>query len=442
MNSSITGYAEGYYGRLLSWSERAQILESLEHYRLNCYFYAPKEDPFHRWEWRRPYSEQWRDDFREFCVRAKDHGVRVVAGVAPAIDFDFSHLPEGADFLLLVQKCKALLRDGADTVSLLMDDIDPDCENRLGSFESEGFAHAALANALASALMSVTGVRLYDPWADQAGATSSSSPVQSASLPSVPLWVTPRVYADELISDAPDYLPAFVGTLDKHHSILYCGSDVVARVIQEESSQRLLQSENESAPNGLTMHRVIYWDNLYANDYCPRRLFTGPWKQRDGSLNIVLNPTGMVHTDCLLLELMAKVIHRPVKPVDAESEFEAVMFEWLDVMALHGVPDAFLTISDYFNLPVFNSTDAPNARVGEFLSLEGVVRVNDVLSAIEECLWRWKTPLSREWYPYIFGLKHDLLTSTGQHPPMRVAKTQLQPLASHLLSSACKEAVN
>lgn len=442
MNSSITGYAEGYYGRLLSWSERAQILDVLEHFRLNCYYYAPKEDPFHRLEWRRPYSEQWRGNFRDFCVRAREQGVGVVAGVAPAIDFDFAHLPDGADFLLLVQKCKALLSDGADTISLLMDDIDPDCENRLGSFKSEGFAHAALANALANALNGVPGAHQDDTWADRASAVSSSTSAPSISLPSVPLWVTPRVYADELISDAPDYLPAFVGTLDEHHSILYCGSDVVAQNIHKQSSQQLHPAGSESASTEQRRHRVIYWDNLYANDYCPRRLFTGPWEQRDRSLNILLNLTGMVHTDCLLLELMAKVIHRPMNPDTAETEIETVMFEWLDVMAMHGVPDAFLTISDYFNHPVFNQADAQNTRVGELVSLEGIVRVNDALEAIEECLWRWKTPLSREWYPYIFGLKHDLLTSIGQHSPQRVAKTQLQPLASRLLSSPRTETVN
>lgn len=53
--------------------------------------------------------------------------------------------------------------------------------------------------------------------------------------------------------------------------------------------------------------------------------------------------------------------------------------------------------------------------------------------AIERLLWRWKTPLSREWYPFIFGLKHDLMMAGGELPSLRVTKTQT-PALSELLS--------
>lgn len=439
VNSSITGYAEGYYGRLLCWSERAQILRALKQYRLNCYYYAPKEDPYHRLEWRKPYPEQWREHFRQFCALAKKCGVRVVAGVAPGLDFDFSQLPAGEDFLHLVQKCKALLSDGADAVSLLMDDIDPDFERRCGLFESEGQAHAALANELANALIGVPGSHRHDLWANPYNIASESLPLQSTRFSSVPLWVTPRIYADELISDSPGYLPAFVDTLDVHHSIMYCGSDVVASVIDQESAESLRHHDPEKISGNPVQHRVIYWDNLYANDYCPRRLFIGPWLRRDVSFHIMLNATGLVFTDCLLLELMAKVIDRPSVLDTPEKTAETAVVEWLDVLSTHGVPKAFLKISDYFYHPVFNQKQAQKARKGELTDPYNTVGVNDSLKAIEECLWRWKTPLSREWYPYIFGLKHDLLSSIGRLPPERVVKTQLQPLAGCLLSASRAE---
>jgi hyaluronoglucosaminidase len=55
--------------------------------------------------------------------------------------------------------------------------------------------------------------------------------------------------------------------------------------------------------------------------------------------------------------------------------------------------------------------------------------------AIETLLWRWKTPLAREWYPFLFGLKHDLLIASGELPALRIAKTQTAPLRRRLTGS-------
>ena len=142
MTTPITGYAEGYYGRLLSWAERARLLATLQSLGMNTYYYAPKEDPWHRFDWRTPYPQKWLEEFRAFCHEARQRDVVVVAGVAPGLDFDFSHLPDGEDFRLLVSKCAFLLENGASAISLLMDDIDTDFSLHAGGFANEGEAHA------------------------------------------------------------------------------------------------------------------------------------------------------------------------------------------------------------------------------------------------------------------------------------------------------------
>ncbi len=406
MNSPVTGYAEGFYGRLLSWPERLQIVDALQRLGLTTYYYAPKEDPCHRLHWRTPYAEQWRDHFKRFCAYAHDREIRVVAGVAPGLDFNFSDLPDSTDFAYLVEKSKALVEDGADVISLLMDDIDADFHQRCGRFSAEGEAHAALANALGDALSESKG--------------SANEEDKSA----VSIWVTPRIYADELIADAVNYLSTFVSTLEKHHCVLYCGSDVVAHTLNSDSANALLSTNSDPAVSDLK-HRVIIWDNLYANDYCPRRLFVGPWVRRCQLRDVLLNPTGMVHTDCLLLELMAVAM----QPHDqSASEPKNDVLAWQSVMRDHGVPDVFNALLPYFNQPHFNVATNANEIMQEYMDSD------KVSSAIEHCLWRWKTPLSREWYAYIFGLKHDLLTLMGQHPSERILKTQNQPLAQVLLS--------
>jgi hypothetical protein len=38
-------------------------------------------------------------------------------------------------------------------------------------------------------------------------------------------------------------------------------------------------------------------------------------------------------------------------------------------------------------------------------------RSETALAALEILLWRWKSPLQREWYPHLMGLKQDILLS-------------------------------
>ena len=48
----VKGYIEGYYGKLLSWKERNEVLDVLAKNNMNFYFYCPKEDINHRLKWR------------------------------------------------------------------------------------------------------------------------------------------------------------------------------------------------------------------------------------------------------------------------------------------------------------------------------------------------------------------------------------------------------
>jgi protein O-GlcNAcase/histone acetyltransferase len=384
MTERVHGYAEGYYGRLFTWDERHKLIDTLSSNGQNTYYYAPKEDALHRWQWRTAYSDPWLDEFATFCTYADQHGVSVVAGVAPGLDFNFKDLPDGSDYQALSHKSRALLDAGADHLSLLLDDIDEDFHSRCGRFSSEGQAHATLANVLA----------------DELG---------------ISIWVTPRIYADELIVSDAAYLPDFLETLHELHTVLYCGSDVVSRHASVSPLHRLCQTRSQSRKPAQTCQTVL-WDNLYANDYCPRRLFVGPWQGRTDVRDVLLNPTGMIHTDVLLLDLMAAHIGLADNSVEATDA-------WRTVLIKHGVPDSFFELARYFHHPVFNNHKEPCLPIATGATFD----------AIEHCLWRWKTPLAREWYAYIFGLKHDLLAEQNQLPEDRIRKTQTVPLARTLL---------
>ena len=62
------------------------------------------------------------------------------------------------------------------------------------------------------------------------------------------------------------------------------------------------------------------------------------------------------------------------------------------------------------------------------------INVNDKdFQALDFLLWKWKGHLSREWYPFIFGLKQDLQISEKLLTSERKIKTQTAPLSEFLL---------
>ncbi|MBL6596635.1 MAG: beta-N-acetylglucosaminidase domain-containing protein [Candidatus Puniceispirillum sp.] len=391
MTLNFTGYIEGYYGRLLSWHDRERLLDGLKAAGMTSYFYAPKEDVCHRYLWRQPYDAAWQASFATFTANAAAKNICVIAGIAPGLDFDFAALDDAStganigaengvnDFVILLEKARHLLADGAYMIALLMDDIAADFDTRCGGFASEGRAHAVLANRLGAAL----------------GAA---------------VMLVPRIYADSLITiDDPQsltYLDDLVGTLDPQHPVVYCGDDIVAPHPAADAGGRLDPASS------------IIWDNFYANDYCPRRLFVGPWRASRAA-HLLTNPTGMIETDLLLLAMMAAG-----RDAGAQNcRTNAGIKSWRRIISDHCVPSAFFDIAAYF--------DAPYGFAAAFeLPLP-----ERALVALDILLWQWKSPLQREWYPYLMGLKQDIMLADGQLPRERIEKTHLAPLATKMIGN-------
>lgn len=387
----VCGYLEGYYGKLLSWTDRTALLNCLAELGLSTYCYAPKEDTLHRLHWRESYSLSWRQSFQRFCRNASEMNIAVVAGIAPGLDFNFDRSNSKNDFTHLLNKAIALLEDGASDILILWDDIEQNNDiNRHGL--SEGTAHATVVNQLSETI-------------------------------NKPLWTVPRVYATE-IENTNNYLSDYFSTLEPQHTTLLCGNAIVSGSVTPADLNKLGAVSNESRQSqqmtaDTLKHRTVVWDNFYANDYCPRQVFLGPWTGRDQITDYLLNPTGLPYTDQLLLDI-ARSTHT------SENKYD----DWRKVLKRHGVPDAFQSIAYYFSHPFFGD----RAVHGDLRDIDCHEPANEVDQAIEECLWKWKTPLAREWYPYIFGLKHDIALLRGTLPRHRVLKTQPAALAKRLLN--------
>ena len=374
--NTITGYIEGYYGKLLSWESRELIIQSLHKNNMNTYFYAPKEDIKHRLCWKNQYSKEWRLNFRKFTDICKKNKINIVAGIAPGLNFNFRELMDksktnnDSDFKLLLKKAKQLLDDGATSIALLLDDIPSNFKKKFGSKLSEGTCHGLLANKLIKYL-------------------------------NQNIFFVPRIYADELIEDDPFYLKDLSKILNPKIMVLYCGEHVISKSLTNSNKiKKILQN------------RIIFWDNYYANDYCPRRLFIGPYLGRQNINDVMINPTGLINTDLLILDIFANNLNGKTYAKD-----------WENTLKIHGVPKTFLKIKKYFLKPVFGlnpKIESINVKFEDF-------------EVLDFLLWKWKGKLSREWYPFMFGLKHDLQIHKNLLTSERKIKTQTAPLSEFLI---------
>ncbi|MDA9165686.1 protein O-GlcNAcase [Alphaproteobacteria bacterium] len=373
--NNIIGYIEGYYGRLLSWKNRELIVKSLHKNKMNTYFYAPKEDTCHRLCWRKKYSKNWCLNFQNFTQLSKKNNINVIAGVAPGLDFNFKELHNvsknnhNSDLELLFKKAKQLLENGASSIALMLDDIPNDFKKKFGIDISEGTYHAILANKLSDKLRQN-------------------------------IFFVPRVYADELISDDSTYLQDLSKRLSPKIKVFYCGKNVVAKTYKKyQRIKKILSNE------------IIFWDNFYANDYCPRRFFIGPTLGRENLKNIMINPTGLIKTDLLILDIFGRSILGKLSKI-----------EWENILYIHNVPNTFLKIKKYFLKPDFGLN--PSTQ-----SLK--IKIEDI-EKLDFLLWKWNSELSREWYPYLFGLKQDLQINQKLLTLERIIKSQTIPLSELL----------
>lgn len=375
----ISGYIEGYYGRLLNWTDRERVLSSLKKNKMSFYFYAPKEDNKHRVDWKKKYNSSWEKNFKNFSKTANQNKINIIFGISPGLDFDFidfikkkSKKRISKDLRILHNKVSQILELGNVEIGLLFDDLPNNFKDCFGAEYSEGRIHAELTNSLFNFF-------------------------------NKSIYVVPRIYANELVSDDNNYLLDFGNSINKENKTFYSGENIVSKSI----SKTLIKKISKIIPT-----EIIIWDNLYANDYCPRRLFLGPYKGRETIKNIMINPTGLIETDLLILDI--------VKATQRCNNKNKI---WKKIINNQKIPINFYSISKYFMYPDYGTNP----------SLKNFIFSNAEFEDLEYLLWKWKTPLSREWFSYLLGLKHDLELNQNLLPCKRIIKTQTLPLARYLI---------
>ena len=144
---SMRGYIEGFYGAPWKPRQRTQMLRMLAERGMNTYFYAPKDDPFHRERWQEPYPEKALSDLAALVRCADENCVDFWFCIAPGLDIRYA---DDEQFARLAAKCSQLYSVGVRRFGLLLDDIPPELQypQDISLYQEPVNAHVDLANRL------------------------------------------------------------------------------------------------------------------------------------------------------------------------------------------------------------------------------------------------------------------------------------------------------
>ena len=85
----LRGVVEGFYGTPWTFKDRADIIDFCRQNNLNSYVYAPKDDPYHREKWRKPYPADKLAEMKNLVAVAKKNNVRFIFAVSPGLDLNY-----------------------------------------------------------------------------------------------------------------------------------------------------------------------------------------------------------------------------------------------------------------------------------------------------------------------------------------------------------------
>lgn len=355
----FSGYIEGYFGRELTWDQRFKMIDHLASLGMNSYLYAPKEDPYHRIEWKTTYPEDEQKLLQDFAVYGKEKGISVIPALGPGLSYDYR---SDDDYRILIEKFKTYFTMGINHIALLMDDISTELpDNCKEYFTSLGEAHGKLLSRLLEDLKQVND--------------------------KVRIWFCPTIYTDQFVKGkAVDslYIQDLAATIPESITIMWTGPEVISEELSTENCGEILS---------LFSKNVVFWDNLYANDYAPYRIFLGSFENRDRELidqcrGIMINPTGLFHTDRFLLSLFNDYL----KDTDISEE------RWIETAKEYEISELFFPIKKFFWLP-FTEITADNYSDEKIKSFGNLY---------DDLIVGWVNPLKIEWFTYLQCFNLDI----------------------------------
>ncbi|BAS26271.1 protein O-GlcNAcase [Limnochorda pilosa] len=263
---AVRGVIEGFYGTPWTHAQRVSLMDFLRRHGYNLYVYAPKDDPYHRAQWRSPYPPEKLAELAELAEEARSAGVAFCFAVSPGLSLRYA---DEGEVELLWRKLASLAEAGVRHFGLLFDDIPPGLHHPQ---DQARFASAAEAQAHVAGVLLERIRREVPPLPEGSG------------LPSSQLYFCPTHYRGD--PDSP-YLRRLGVLLDPEVQVFWTGPRVCSRELAVEHTRAV----------GQVLRRPpLYWDNYPVNDgMMTAELHIGPYTGRDPGLaevasGVVLNP--------------------------------------------------------------------------------------------------------------------------------------------------------
>lgn len=120
------GVVEGFYGNPWSHQVRLSLIDFYGRHKMNTYFYAPKDDPYHSSpNWRLPYPEKEAQNIRELAEASRRNHVDFVWAIHPGKDIKWNE----EDYQNLINKFKMMYDLGVRSFAIFFDDIEGEGTN-------------------------------------------------------------------------------------------------------------------------------------------------------------------------------------------------------------------------------------------------------------------------------------------------------------------------
>ena len=221
------GYIEGFYGPTWSDEKRRSVLRLMASYGMNTFFYAPKDDLYHREKWRELYPEKELEELKNLFLLAEENYMSFHWAVGPGLTYKYT---SEEDFALLMDKFKSIYDIGVRNFGLLLDDIpwEFQYEEDEKAFDGVVDAHIYLVNKAYNALKELD--------------------------PSIKVTVCPTQYSGE-----PNqyYVTKFGSNIPCDVDMFWTGAEICSRVLTVREADELANATN---------HKPLYWDNYPVND--------------------------------------------------------------------------------------------------------------------------------------------------------------------------------
>lgn len=229
-NILYRGFIEGFYGFPWTHNDRMDLMRFCSEYKMNTYIYAPKDDPYHRKNWRDLYPSKEAEQIKELAKVGSDNNFTFMWTIHPGDTID---LDSKEDLDSAINKLEQLYGLGVRQFGVLFDDI--------GGIP-DGKQQADFINKIDDLFV---------------------KPKKDVR----PLVTVGTRYCEAWGPSMIEYFKPFVETLHDDVEIMWTGSATMSNISREqmEAPKRIIENDKN----------LSVWWNYPVNDYCDAKMLMG-----------------------------------------------------------------------------------------------------------------------------------------------------------------------